>query len=70
MQRWLDRCVMLDQMNAMREYLQNLRLPWFGHLERMEENAWSSTSRTFVVGDNFTKEWLRKTWSKIIRNDL
>ena len=57
-------------MNTMREYLQNLRLPWFGHLERMEENAWSSTSRTFVVGDNFTKEWLRKTWSKIIRNDL
>lgn len=38
---------------CMREPLHN---QWFGQLERMEGNAWFSTSRTLVVGDNLTKE--------------
>ena len=28
--------------NSMNECLQDKRLQWFGHLERLEENAWSS----------------------------
>lgn len=40
-----------------------------GHLERMEENTWPGTSREFVVGDNLTKEWSRKTWSELIKID-
>lgn len=33
------------------------RLQWFGHLKRMEENAWSSASRELVVSDDLAKEW-------------
>lgn len=40
----------------MGERLQNQRLQRFDHLERMEENVWPSTSRTFVVGDNLARE--------------
>ena len=42
------------KLNSMRECLQDRRLQRFGHLERMEENAWSNKCRTFrVSGSSF-----------------
>lgn len=42
----------------MRQYLQNQKLKWLGHLERMEENTWFSKCRTFKVNGNFPRESL------------
>ena len=35
-------------------------LQWFGYLERMKENNWSSKYRTFKVSGSFQKDDLRK----------
>lgn len=35
---------------SMRECLQDKRIQWIGHPERMEECAWSNKYRTFKVG--------------------
>ena len=30
-------------------------MQWFGHSEKMEENAWSSKRRTFKISDSFSR---------------
>ena len=42
------------------ECLQNWRVQWFGHLEIMEENSWSTECWTFKGSGSFPREWLRK----------
>lgn len=44
---WLGGCAMLGLRSTMGECLENRRLQWFAHLERMEENAWLSRIRKF-----------------------
>ena len=54
----------------MRDCLQDRRIQWFGQLERMEENAWFSKYRTFMVRCSFPRIWLSKTLKKLIRSGL
>ena len=56
--------------NSMKKCLQDRRLQWFGHLEGMEENAWSRTCRTFKVSGSFLKGQPTKTWNEVFRSDL
>ena len=42
--------------------MQNRRLHWFGHVERMDKNAWASRCRTIKVTGT--------TWEEVIRIDL
>ena len=53
---------------SMRECLQD-RMQWFGHLEGMEESAWSCKCRIFKASGTFHRRRPRKTW-KIIISDL
>ena len=53
----------------MREHLQDRRPSWFGHLERMEENAWSGKCGTFKVFGSFPIGGTRKTCTEIIRRE-
>ena len=41
------------KLNSTKQCLQDRGLQWFGHLERMEENAWSSKCTTFKVSGSF-----------------
>ena len=42
-------------LKSMRECLQDRTLQLFGHLERIEQNAWSSKCRTFNGNGSFPK---------------
>ena len=44
-------------------------MQWFGHLEAVEESAWSCKCRIFKASGSFHRRRPRKTW-KIIRSDL
>ena len=41
------------KLNRIRECSKVRRMQWSGHLERMEESAWSSKCRTFKVSGSF-----------------
>ena len=41
------------KLNSTKKCLQDRGLQWFGHLEGMEENAWSSKCTTFKVSGSF-----------------
>ena len=58
------------QLNTMRECLQNRRLHWFVHLEKLEESSWHSKCQEFQVDGSLAKGQSRKTWSEVIRRDL
>ena len=46
-----------EELRPRLECLQDRRLQWFGHLEKMEESSsWSSKCRTFGVIRNVLKE--------------
>ena len=49
------------KLKSMREYLQDRRLQWFGHLEKMDESVWSSKCRTFKVSCSFPRGRPKKT---------
>ena len=62
MQGWLHGYAMLDRrvepraklkLNNIWECLQERRLAWFRHLERMEEIAWSSKWKVFKISGSF-----------------
>ena len=55
------------KLKKMREFSQDRG---FGHLERTEQNAWSSKCRTFKARGSFPRGRARKTWNEIIRSDL
>ena len=57
------------KLKSIRECLQDKRLQWFGHLERMEESAWSSKCKTFEVSGIFPRGRPRKTWHEIVKKD-
>ena len=54
----------------MKKYLEDRRLQWFGHLERMEESAGSIKCRTFKVSHSFLRVRPRRKWNEVIRSDL
>ena len=58
------------KLKNMREYLWDRKLQWFGHLESMEESAWSSKCRTFKSSGSFLSGQPGKTWNEVIRSDL
>ena len=43
------------KMNSMRESLQNGKLNWFGHLERIEVSTWSVKCRILTASDSFPR---------------
>ena len=57
------------QLMSIREWLQDRRPQWFGHLEKMEESTLSSKYRTFKVSGSFPRGQPRKTWNEVIRSD-
>ena len=50
--------------------MQNRRLRWFGHVERMDKNAWASRCRTIKVTGTTGRGRPKKTWEEVIRIDL
>ena len=56
------------KLNSKEECFQDSELQWFDHLERMEENNWSSIHKTFKISGSFPREGSRKLWSEEIRN--
>ena len=44
------------KLKSMSKCVQDRRLEWFGHLERMEESAWSSKCRTFQVSQGIIQK--------------
>ena len=58
------------KLKGMRECLQDRRLRWLGHLDRMEEGAWYSKCRTFKVNGSFPRGRSRKTCNGVTRSDL
>lgn len=58
------------RLKSMGECLLDRRLQWFGHLKRMEENAWSTKYRTFKVSGSFLRGRPKKTWNGAISNDM
>ena len=52
------------KLKSLREYLQDRRPKWFGHLEKMEESSWSSKCGTSKVIDSFPRGRPRKTWNE------
>lgn len=48
------------KMNGMNKCLQDRKLQWFGHMERMEQDVWFSKS-TFKVSGSFSKRRPRQT---------
>ena len=61
---------MWDSINGMREYFQNRRIHWSGHLERIKERAWSSKYRTFKVSSSLFRGRPTKICSVAIRKYL
>ena len=56
------------KLNRMREYLGDRRLQWFSHLERTEENAWSSNYKLMDVLQECDLE--NHAWNDVIGRDL
>ena len=50
----------------MRQPLQNRRLPWVGHLERMEECFWPSKCGKVEGSVRILRDQPRKAWSEVI----
>ena len=44
------------KLKNVRKYLQDKRLQWSGHLERMGKNAWISKCRTFKVSGKYNDD--------------
>ena len=64
-----DKCS-AEELRNVRECVQDRRLQWFGHLERIKESAWSSKCRTFKVRGSLPRGRPRKIWNEVIRSDL
>ena len=58
------------KLNNTRECLQDSRLQWFGHLERMKENARSSKRRTLKVSVSLHRGRPWETRNEVIRRYL
>ena len=58
------------KLKSMRERLQDRRLQWFGHIERIEESAWSSKCRTVYVSGGFLRGRPKEIWNEVIRSGL
>ena len=56
------------KLNRIREYLGDRRLQWFSHLERTEENAWSSNYKLMHVLKECDLE--NQAWNDVIGRDL
>lgn len=54
---------------SLRQCLLDRRPQWFGHLEKMEESAWSSKYSTSKDSASFRRR-PRKTLNEVIKSDL
>ena len=50
--------------------VQNMRLCWFGHIERMDKSFWGSRCRAVEVSGSVGRGRPKKTWEEVIRIDL
>ena len=50
--------------------VQNMRLCWFGHIERMDKSFWVSRCREVEVSDSDGRGRPKKTWEEVIKMDL
>ena len=53
-----------------RECLQDGRLKWFGHLERMQDRVWSSKCRIFKISGSRPRGLQRETRNEVMRSGL
>ena len=50
--------------------VQNKRLYWFGHTERMDKRLWVSRCTAVAVSGSVGRGRPKKTWVEVIRMDL
>ena len=50
--------------------VQNRRLRWFGHTERMDKSFWVSRCRAVEVSGSVGRGRPKKTWEEVIKIDL
>ena len=50
--------------------VQNRRLRWFGHIEKMDRNFWVSRCRAVEVLVSVGRGMPMKTWKEVIRMDF
>ena len=50
--------------------VQNRRLCWFGHIERMDKSLWVSRCRVVEVSGSAGRGRPKKTWEEVIKMDL
>ena len=50
--------------------VQNRRLHWFGHIERMDKSFWVSRCRAVEVSSSVGRGRPKKTWEEVIKMDL
>ena len=50
--------------------VQNRRLRWFGHIERMDKSFWVSRCRAVEVSGSVGRGRPKRTWEEVIKMDL
>ena len=50
--------------------MRQMRLRWFGHIERMDNNNWVGKCRSFEVDGARGRGRPRKTWEQVIHGNL
>ena len=50
--------------------MRQMRLRWFGHIERMETENWFSKCKSLVIGSAAGRGRPRTTWNQVVLNDL
>ena len=62
----LDRLGIQDISVVMRQ----MRLRWFGHIERVEAENWVNKYRSLMIHGAAGKGKPRKSWKQVVQNDL
>ena len=79
--RWMagvklvDRILIMDllkrfNLQPIKNIMQQRRLRWYGHIERMSEENWVNRCRSLVVNRKRERGRPRKTCEQVIANDL
>ena len=50
--------------------MQQRRLRWYGHVERMEDDNWVKRCRSLSVEGKRERGRLRKTWEQVVAKDM
>ena len=57
-------------LESIRRCVQNRRLRWFGHIERMDKSFWVSRCRAVEVSGSVGRRRPKKAWEEVIKMDL